>query len=99
MINLFQLLGSLVSQWEKHLMYRPAETNSRRLALKVDRDLDPGLRELPLDLSINLVMDTGGEYSISLKTNITKTPQMLQHYEMLTHTTNAVFFFSFKHWK
>lgn len=52
-IVLLQLQGSLDLQWGKHPMWALVGANSRSLAFRVDRGLDPGQRE------ITLVTDTG----------------------------------------
>lgn len=61
---LLQLLGSLVMQQGKHHMLEHVEPSLRRLALGMDQDLDqdlnPGLRDVAVDLLRTLVMDTGG---------------------------------------
>lgn len=44
-------------------MLQLVEASFRRLALGKDQDLDPGLREVALDLLRTRVLDTGGEYT------------------------------------
>lgn len=46
-------------RWGKHLMLELVEASFRSLALGVNQDLDPGLRDLALDLLATVVMDTG----------------------------------------
>lgn len=51
-------------QQGKHHMLEHVEPSLRRLALgmdqDLDQDLDPGLRDVAVDLLRTLVMDTGG---------------------------------------